>query len=710
MTATSQPRFTNRLAKEKSPYLLQHAHNPVDWYPWGQEAFDRAKRENKPIFLSIGYSTCHWCHVMEHESFENGDIARVLNELFVCIKVDREERPDIDQIYMNAVMRLNGNGGWPMTVFLTPDLKPFYGGTYYPPDDRGGRPGLPRLAHTIADAWANKHEDVLNSAKLLSEALDSGIQGSATSAVPTADLFKKTEAQLAAAFDSAHGGFGGAPKFPRSHVLSLLLRAWKRSGNPASLAQVEKTLLEMDKGGIHDQIGGGFHRYSVDDQWLVSHFEKMLYDQAILARTYLDAYRATGKPEYARVARDIFDYVLRDMRAPEGGFYSAEDADSEGVEGKFYVWTPADLKKALGEDDAALVARVYGVTEAGNFEHGWSILHLDPDAKPLSKEIEARLAKARAVLLAERSKRIRPHLDDKVLADWNGLMIGALADGASALGEPRYAQAAARAADFILTTMRSKDGRLLHTWRQGEAKVPGFLEDHAFLGNGLVDLYEATFDPRWLKEAKTLAAALDGFRDEKGGGWFLTGGAHEKLLSRPKELYDGALMSGNSMATLFLLRLGHLTASAPLEEQARRTLAAFGEEISSRPTAYTHMLIALDFELGPKQEIVIAGESADPGTAALLGEVRKRFLPRSVVTLRPSGAAGDAVAALIPYAKEQVARAGSPTAYVCEGYACKLPVTEPAKLAALLDAPPKAAGPAKAEKAVEAAGGEKPGK
>src|SRR5262245_14632973 len=618
---------TNRLANEKSPYLLQHAHNPVDWYPWGSEAFDRAKRENKPIFLSIGYSTCHWCHVMERESFENEEVAKVLNKLFVCIKVDREERPDIDQIYMTAVMRLTGNGGWPMTVFLTPDLKPFYGGTYYPPEDRGGRPGLPRLAETIADAWANKHEDVLTSARLLSADLAPDPKGSEGGAVPTVELLKTTDAQLARAFDTEHGGFGGAPKFPRSHVLSLMLRIWKRTGDPGTLARVEKTLHEMDKGGIHDHLGGGFHRYSVDDRWLVSHFEKMLYDQAILARTYLEAYRVTKRPAYAATARDIFEYVLRDMRAPEGGFYSAEDADSEGEEGKFYVWTPADLEKALGEEDAALFARTYGVTEAGNFEHGWSILHLDPDAKPAAPEIEARLAKARSTLLAVRSKRVRPHLDDKVLTDWNGLMIGALAEGASTLGEPRYAEAAAKAADFILTAMR-KNGRLLHTWRQGEAKIPGFLEDHAFLGNGLVDLYEATFDPRWLKEARGLATALEGFRDTAGGGWFLTSGTHEKLLARPKELYDGAIMSGSSMATLFLLRLGHLTASPALEEEGRKALARFGSELSARPTAYTQMLIALDFHLGPVQEIVVAGESGDRGTRALLGGVRRGLVSR----------------------------------------------------------------------------------
>ena len=683
MTTNHPPSHTNRLSKERSPYLQQHAHNPVDWYPWGPEAFERARREDKPIFLSIGYSTCHWCHVMERESFEDEEIAKVLNELFVCIKVDREERPDIDQIYMTSVMRLTGSGGWPLTVFLTPDLRPFYGGTYFPPEDRMGRHGIVSVARAVAEAWRTKREQILSSAGSLAEALAPDILP-AQGGSPGAEALGAAEGQIAKMFDPVNGGFGGAPKFPRSHLLSFLLRSYKRTGDPATLDRVEKTLIAMAKGGMHDQLGGGFHRYSVDERWLVPHFEKMLYDQAILARSYLEAYRVTGNGAYAAVARDIFEYVLRDLLSPEGGFYSAEDADSEGVEGKFYVWTPAELGAALDAEDAALVAKTYGVTEEGNFEHGWSILHFDPSAPLPPAETAARLAKAREVLLSVRSKRIRPHRDEKVLADWNGLMIGALAEGGATLDEPRYAKAAARAADFVLTAMR-RDGRLLHAWRDGEARIPAFLDDHAFLAGGLLDLYEATFDPRWLKEAIALAGDMNRlFSDEKAGGWFLTGTDGEKLLSRPKELYDGAVMSGNSMAALVLLRLGHLTANETLMDVGRAALAAFGSEIRARAIAYPQLLIALDYAIGPRKEVVIVGDPADPRTRALLHEVRRRFLPSAAVTLRPMDGAQGGIFALIPYLKEQGPLSKGPTAYVCENYACKLPVTEPAKLASLL--------------------------
>ena len=687
MDTAETPRFTNRLAREKSPYLQQHAHNPVDWYPWGEEAFTRARREDKPIFLSIGYSTCHWCHVMEHESFENEAIAKVLNDLFVCIKVDREERPDIDQIYMDAVVALTGSGGWPMTVFLTPDLRPFYGGTYFPPEDRGGRPGLPRLAHAIADAYHTRKDEVGASADSLAGSLRSEILPSDRT-TPGLETLRIGEAQFARMSDPVHGGFGPAPKFPRSHVISFLLRWWKRTGEAGTLERIETTLQEMQKGGMHDHLGGGFHRYSVDERWLVPHFEKMLYDQAILARSYLEAFRATGQAVYAETARDTFTYTLRDLTSPQGGFYSAEDADSEGIEGKFYVWTPAQLAEVLGDEPARELGRVYDVTEHGNFEHGWSILNLSGHRGEIPKDTQTRLAAARAKLLEARGRRIRPHRDEKVLTDWNGLMIGALAEGAATLDEPRYAAAAAKAADFLLMHLKA-NGRLLHTWRDGDAKIPAFLDDYAFLGNGLVDLYEATFDLRWLDEARSLAREMNRlFRDPQGGGWFLTGTDNEALLTRPKELYDGAVMSGNSMAALLCLRLGHLTGETDLEEVGRAALRELGAEIASKPAAYPQMLIAADFAAGPIQEIVVAGDPADPRAARLLHEVRRRFLPHAVVALRPDGAAGEAAVQRMGYLARQTAAGGVPTAYVCEAYACKLPVTEPGKLGAFLDARP----------------------
>ncbi|MEK7765160.1 MAG: thioredoxin domain-containing protein, partial [bacterium] len=503
VSADAAPRHTNRLAKEKSPYLLQHAHNPVDWYPWGPEALAKAQREDKPIFLSIGYSTCHWCHVMEKESFENEDIARVMNEHFVSIKVDREERPDLDHLYMTAVMAMTGQGGWPMSTFLTPDGRPFYGGTYFPPDDRYGRPGFKRVLLTLADAWKNKRDDLLATAGELTRILHDVSRSTTTGggAALDASTLKTAFESLQDSFDERDGGFGGAPKFPRPHALTFLLRYHARAGEASALKMAEVTLDRMAGGGIHDQIGGGFHRYSTDEKWLVPHFEKMLYDQALLARAYLEAHQVTrtrrgglqAAQEYARVARRIFEYVMRDLTDSAGGFYSAEDADSEGVEGKFYVWTPAELERTLGPVDGKRAAKFFGVTQAGNFEHGWSILHLP---KPVTGLDRAWLDGVSRKLLEARSTRIRPHRDDKVLASWNGLMISALAYGAQVLDDPRYSAAAAKAAEFVLTKMRRPDGRLLRRYRAGEAAVPGFLDDYAFMALGLLDLYEATFDPR----------------------------------------------------------------------------------------------------------------------------------------------------------------------------------------------------------------------
>ena len=638
----------NRLIHEKSPYLLQHAYNPVDWYPWGDEAFAKARTEEKPIFLSIGYSTCHWCHVMERESFENPEIAQLLNQWFVPIKVDREEHPDLDQVYMSAVMMMRGQGGWPLNVFLTPDLKPFFGGTYFPPERRWNMPGMKELLPTVAEAWEKKRGEILVSADQLTGSLREELARPVASQERageriTLDLLHAAFNQAVSRFDGSNGGFGDAPKFPRSHELSFLLAYATRTGTSQARDVVTTTLDHLALGGIHDHLGGGFHRYSTDAQWLVPHFEKMLYDQALLARTYLEAYRVTKRSEYAETARGIFEYVLRDLRDPRGGFYSAEDADSEGEEGKFYVWTPQEIERVLGQTEAELFNRFYGVTPDGNFsaeggsarhnalagvrqsgvedakpvggEHGASILHIE---RPLEQfaalekldaaQLAQRLATSRTALFTARSARARPHRDDKVLTSWNGLMIASLAYGASTLNEPRYLRAAEEAAQFILTTL-TKDGRLLRRYRDGEARYPGTLEDDAFFTYGLVELYEADVNPRWLVEAKRLAGAMiERFWDERAGGFFLRGKDETPLIVPSKESYDGATPSGNSIAALVLLRLGRLTADERLESFGRRTLDAFAESLERAPSGSPQMLLAVDFALGPTKEIVIAGD------------------------------------------------------------------------------------------------------
>ncbi len=685
-------RTPNRLIRERSPYLLQHAHNPVDWYPWGEEAFARAAREDKPIFLSVGYSTCYWCHVMEQESFENPDVAKVMNDTVVAIKVDREERPDLDAIYMAAVQAMTGSGGWPMSVFLTPEGNPFWGGTYFPPEDRGGRPGLKSLLRSISDAWKTKRADILRSSQQLTQTIQDSAQAGASTPLTTGVLEQATR-QFAQQFDATYGGFGPAPKFPRSHSLSFLLRAWTRTKDPKTLEMVERTLDAMARGGMHDQLGGGFHRYATDATWLVPHFEKMLYDQALLARAYLESYQVTGKTQYAEVARDIFDYVLRDMRDPHGGFYSAEDAGDVGQEGDYYVWTPQEIAQALGAEDATLFTRFYGVTPGGNFENGTTILSISTplDAfaiqqqRPL-EEVRRQLEAARAKLLAVRSQRTRPHRDDKVLTDWNGLMIGALACGARVLDEPRYAQAAQEAASFLLERLQ-ENGRLLHRYRDGEASIPAFLDDYAFFAWGLTDLYEATYEVRWLAEAKRLTQEMMHlFWDEKAGGFFLSGERNERLIARTKELYDGALPSGNSVAALNLVRLGILLMDKALQRYAERQLQTFSGQATQVPQAFPQLLIAVDVWLGPSQEIVIAGDPAAPDTKAMIRVVDGRFLPRAVRALQPADASSAQIEALIPFIKAQRPLQGHATAYVCEHYICHLPTTDLATLTALLDA------------------------
>ena len=702
MTVDAHGRTPNRLIREKSPYLLQHAYNPVDWYPWGEEAFAKATQGDKPVMLSVGYSTCYWCHVMEQESFDDPDIATLINETVVPIKVDREERPDIDAIYMTAVQTMTGSGGWPMTVFLTPEGTPFFGGTYFPPEDRGGRPGLKTMLRSVAEAWKTRRAELVRSGQSLAQAIQES--ASAGGATPlTAAILESAAGQFARQYDPAHGGFGPAPKFPRSPTLSFLLRAWTRSRDPQTLAMVEATLDAMARGGIHDHVGGGFHRYSTDERWLVPHFEKMLYDQALLARAYLEAFQATGKPRYADVARDIFEYVLRDMRDPQGGFDSAEDAGEVGKEGEYYVWTPAELERALGAQDAPLVSRFYGVTPGGNFEHGTTILSVGTPLDAFAEreglppaDARARLEAARAKLLTARQGRRRPHLDDKVLTDWNGLMIGALADGARVLEEPRYAEAAREAARFLLERMQdhgrpldSARGALLHRYRDGEATIPAFLDDYAFLAWGLTDLYEATFEARWLSEAVRVTKEMVRlFWDEAGGGFFFSGERNESLIAKTKELYDGALPSGNSVAALTLARLAALTADRGLQDSVERQLAAFSGPLSQSPTAFPQFLIAADFWLGPSQEIVIAGDPAAPDTRAMLRAVRERFLPRAVLALHPTDETAGQIEALAPFLKAQQPMQGKATAYVCEHQVCTLPTTELSQLISLLEPPP----------------------
>jgi uncharacterized protein len=670
--------YTNRLIHEKSPYLLQHAHNPVNWYPWGEEAVKKAKAEDKPIFLSVGYSTCHWCHVMEDESFSSPEIAKIMNDNFVSIKVDREERPDVDNIYMQAVMAMTGSGGWPMTVFLTQDLKPFYGGTYFPPDDRWGRPGLVSVLNGIAAKWKTSRSEILKSGDSLAQAIHAQSQkGVAAAANLDESVLKKGFEQFKSRFDSRFGGFGGAPKFPSSHNLLFLLRYWKRTGNSEALQMVEKTLQEIAKGGIHDHIGGGFHRYSTDARWHVPHFEKMLYDQAILARAYLETYQATGKKEYAETARDIFEYVLRDMTDKGGAFYSAEDADSpdpknpsKKVEGAFYAWEKSEIEKILTKEEAKIFFSHYGVDE---------VLYATQTPSEVTKSIRQKLFEAR-------NERPRPHLDDKILTDWNGLMISSLAFGSRVLNEPRYADAARKAADFIMNNMKRKDGRLLHRYRDGEASIPGFIEDYAFFSHGLFDLYEATFDPKYLEESQRVTKEMARlFWDDLQGGFFFTANDSEKLIARTKELYDGAIPSGNSIAVLSLLRVGGLTMDRELETRARHALDAFSSDIVQYPSAYPQTLTALDFAIGPSREIVIAGNENDPTVQAMIRETYSRFMPNKVVILHPpEGTFSEMIEKLSPFLKNQNVINGKPTAYVCKNYVCNLPTTDLAKLKELL--------------------------
>jgi uncharacterized protein YyaL (SSP411 family) len=663
--------MTNRLAHETSPYLLQHAHNPVDWYAWGEEAFARARAEDKPILLSVGYSACHWCHVMERESFENHEIAEVMNRHFVNVKVDREERPDVDQIYMQAVQSMTGHGGWPMTVFLTPDGAPFYGGTYFPPTDRHGLPGFPRLLHSIAEAWTTRRGEVLQSSTQIAAELNRGerLRGAAT--LLTEEVLFSAYQGLSAQTDERHGGSEGAPKFPQPMNWEFMLRFWKRTGNPRARQMVETTLTRMARGGVYDQLGGGFHRYSVDAEWLVPHFEKMLYDNGQLASLYLHGWLAFGDPEYRRICEETLDYVLREMTDPSGGFYSAQDADSEGHEGKFFVWTADEIVDVLGAEAARDVLAYWAVDRGSNFE-GKNILWVPGEPDP------ERIADARRKLFAVRERRVHPGRDDKVLAAWNGLACRALAEAGRALGRADYVAAAVKNADFVLGAMRA-DGRLLRTWKDGRAKLKGYLEDYAMVAAALVDVYEATFERRWLDEARGLAdGLLRLFWDDEVSGFYDTGSDHERLIVRPRNLFDNAVPSGASVAIETLLRLAVLTGRDEYRTRALAALRPMGDLMSRYPSGFGRFLCAHDFNIGPVVEVALLAASA-ASLEPLAAEVFGRFIPNRVV----AGAIGaDAPSdADVPLLEGRVAIDGRATAFVCRNYACQLPVTEPAALA-----------------------------
>ncbi|MFU8858021.1 MAG: thioredoxin domain-containing protein [Deferrisomatales bacterium] len=685
-------RHTNRLSREKSPYLLQHAHNPVDWYPWGEEAFARARAENKLVFLSIGYSTCHWCHVMERESFEDLEVAAVLNTLTVPVKVDREERPDVDQVHMAVCQALNGSGGWPLTVLLTPDRVPFFAGTYFPKHTRQGRIGVVELVRQAAALWVQDPERVRQSGHQLLGALEND-PGSAHGKAPLSpDLLAQATGLFRRQFDPVRGGFGPPPKFPTPHNLVFLLRRHRRTGDPEALRMAEVTLDAMRRGGLFDQVGLGFHRYSTDDRWLLPHFEKMLYDQAGLALAYLEAHRATGSQLYAQTAREVFAYVLRDLASPEGAFYCAEDADSEGVEGKFYVWSRREVLEVLGEDDGELYARVFGITEEGNFRDeatgersGANIPHLERPLEEWSQPLRRRLEDARRRLFARRETRIRPHRDDKVLTAWNGLMVSALSRGAWGLGDAGYAHAAGRAVDFIRERMY-RDGRLLRRFREGEAAVPGFAEDYAFLARGCLDLYGATFETTRLRQALGLAEDLLRLFDDGAGGLYDTGADAEELVLRPREVYDGATPSGNSVALELFARLGLLTGDSRWTSRAHALGEAFGSRVAQYPAAFTQFLAGAAFLLEPTREVVVAGGVGDPGTAALLDAVRGVYAPETTLLLA-SGQAAD-LHPLSPLTAPMAPVGGRAAAYVCQDFACREPLTDPQELAELLQDPP----------------------
>jgi uncharacterized protein YyaL (SSP411 family) len=689
-TASDQETKFNRLIHESSPYLLQHAANPINWFPWGQEAFETAKREDKPIFVSIGYSTCHWCHVMERESFSDKEVAELLNKNFIAIKVDREERPDIDSVYMTVTQALTGSGGWPMTIFMTPDKKPFYAGTYFPKHQRWGRPGMMELLPKIAEAWRNDRQKILTSADQITQHVIR-LSNRQPGTKLDQEILGQARQFFVQAYDPEYGGFVKSPKFPAPHQLNFLLRRYYHTRDKQALAMVEKTLTQMRLGGIYDQLGFGFHRYSTDARWLVPHFEKMLYDQAMLIMAYTEAYQATGKAFYAMVAEEIITYVLRDMTSAQGGFYSAEDADSEGIEGKFYLWTPKEIKTLLGEKDAALFNQVFNVKDGGNFEDAGpghhidqNILHLQKPLPELAKEVgipenqlNKQLEVSRQILFDARQKRIHPFKDDKILTDWNGLMIAALAKAGYVLDKQAYTTAASTAADFILQNLTADNGRLLKSYRKGKAGSAAHLNDYAFMVWGLIELYQATYKANYLADAITLnEQMLAHFWDEQNGGLYITADDGEELLVRSKEIYDGAIPSGNSVAVYNLLRLAHMTGKTDYMEKAEGIIKAFSDPVKQYPAGHSQLMVALEYALNPNYEVVIVGEPQKQDTRLMLAALRRPFIPEKIVLFRTTDkSTARAITEIAPFTRSMATRNGQATAYVCQKFACRLPTT-----------------------------------
>jgi len=700
MASTTKPMHTNRLIDATSPYLLQHAHNPVDWHEWGPAALDRANQQDKPIFLSIGYAACHWCHVMAHESFENEEIAAVMNKHFINIKVDREERPDLDEIYMQATMILNqGHGGWPMSVWLTPDRRPFFAGTYFPPTSKWGRPGFKELCERIGELWRTRRNAIEADAERLTSAVARSLRTTTDVDTPlTLDVIDRTVTMLAGAFDHDRGGIisGGSNKFPPSMALDLFLRTIARDGTDEPtrrelLELVNLTLDRMARGGIYDQLGGGIHRYSTDVDWLVPHFEKMLYDQALVSRIYIDAYQFTGKPLYARIACEIFDYVIDDLQSPEGGFCSTRDADSEGEEGKYYVWTRHEIIEVLGREDGELFCSYYDVSDSGNWNDphapgvAKNILHVPRDLETVAKlnkidpqKLEKRLAASRRKLLDVRRKRVPPGLDNKILAEWNGLMIASLARGGAAFNEKKYVEAAAKAADFVLTR-QYEDGRLLRAYRNGRRLEAAFLTDYASMIDGLIELYEATFDRRWLDRAIELnTAAIEHFFDEQSGGFFFTADGHEQLIARSKDIRDSATPSGNSVQLMNLLRLSVMLGDETLRRPAEETMNHFAGQIIRSPGTGERFLAAVEFALAGPVELAVVGAASNPRTQALLRKINSTYVPNRVLLLSNLADAGKNVDS--PLLQNRPLVGGHPAVYVCRNYTCQRPATTPTEL------------------------------
>ncbi len=686
----SEHRFTNRLIDETSPYLRQHAHNPVDWYAWGEEALARAKAEDKPIFLSIGYAACHWCHVQNKESFESEQIANLMNEHFVCIKVDREERPDIDAIYMNAVQMMTGHGGWPMSMFLTPDLKPFYGGTYYPPVDRQGMPGFGRVLLTMADLYRNRRDEVFTSADSITAELQNINRFRESGEMMTTEILNQAFSSLISKFDNAHGGFGRAPKFPPSMTLMFLLRHHKRTHSPEALQMIELTLEKMAGGGMYDHIGGGFARYSTDAHWLVPHFEKMLYDNALLSRIYLYAYQATRKPRYREVAEETLEYILRDMTSDEGGFYSSEDADSEGVEGKFYVWTKDEVIRLMGREEGEIFCRYYDITTEGNFEHGQSILNtpISPEEfagreNIATDELKRIISSGRKKLFRAREERVRPGLDDKILTAWNGMMLMAFAEAANIMGRDDYREVARRNGEFLLSNLL-RDGRLLRTYKDGRAKLNGYLEDYAYVIEGLLALYEATFELKYFERARELAdVMIEQFWDGEEGGFYFTSSDHEELIMRTKDYFDNAIPSGNSSAALSFLKLWSLTQESSYQRCAATILRTMRQAMEKYPSGFGYLLSALDAYLAEGREIAIIGSVDSHEVRAFVEEIYSRYIPNKAVAA--AAPEDERAAKAIKLLEGRALVAGKAAVYVCQNYACLLPATTVKEMVERLD-------------------------